>query len=165
MIKQMVFLFVFLAMVSSIASADNYTCLDSNISYFETTITVSGSNIPISYNESCKFGCRDETGECNPSPYESSNFIIYLLLPIISFILLYLSTILKAEDWAVHLLLLIGALLFLIVPIGLLSNILSSPFSGLYLLLTVIVTIVIFYYILKIIVKAVNAMRGAHGQT
>jgi hypothetical protein len=161
--KRTILILTFLIAVSSIGYAQNYTCLDANTSYFSTTITVSGSNIPITYNETCKFGCQAETGRCNPSPYDSSNFIIYLFLPIISFILLYLSTILKEEDWAMHLLLLIGALLFLIVPVGLLSNILPSPFSGLYLLLTVIVTIVIFYYILKIIVKAVNALRGAHG--
>ena len=157
-------LLIFLMLFSSIGLAQNYTCLNVNISLFNLTYQNSTGQLnSFAYNKTCKFGCRDETGECNPSPYESSNFIIYLILPFISFIMLYLSTILKAEDWAMHLLLLIGALLFLIVPIGLLSNILSSPFSGLYLLLTVIVTIVIFYYILKIIVNAINAMRGAHG--
>jgi hypothetical protein len=161
--KKILIVILYILLFCNIGYAQNYTCLDANTSYFSTTITVSGSNIPITYNETCKFGCQNETGRCNPSPYDSSNFIIYLFLPIISFILLYLSTILKEEDWAMHLLLLIGALLFLIVPVGLLSNILPSPFSGLYLLLTVIVTIVIFYYILKIIVKAVNAMRGAKG--
>jgi len=64
---------VCVALFSSVGLA-SYSCLNETTSQFTTTITVSGSSIPIAYNETCKFNCKAETGECNPSPYDM-NFV------------------------------------------------------------------------------------------
>ena len=155
--------FPIMFLLLSTAVLADYSCVNETHSLYETTLTISGTDIPISYPELCDFGCYNVTGECNPNPYSPDNFVFVLLLPIISFILLYISTILKAEDWAIHLLLLIGALLFLVVPLGMLNNVLTGPYNGLYMALTVIVGIVIFYYVLKVLVGAINMMRGSKG--
>lgn len=72
-----------LVMFSSIGYANNYTCIDSDTSHFETTITVESDAIPISYNETCNFGCKDETGRCEPSPYEMGLIDVSVLFAIL----------------------------------------------------------------------------------
>lgn len=166
----MVAMVAFLLSFSTVAMAENYTCVDTNTSFYSTVITVSGSSIPISYNESCPGGCNNITGACNPDPYASSNSMILVILPLIAFILLYLSATRKEEDWAIHLLLMVAALAFLITPIGIMqasaaqenNSLLNNPLTALYTFMIVIIILVIAYYILKIIVKAVHAMSGGN---
>lgn len=80
-------------LLSTVTFAQNYTCIDANTSYFTTTIIVSGSSIPISYNETCKFGCQEESGQCKPSPYITNVMDLGLLfgMVILAIIFFYLS--------------------------------------------------------------------------
>lgn len=73
--------------------AESYTCMNDSISQYSTTIIVSGSSIPISYNDTCSFGCQVESGKCKPSPYEINQMDVGLLFGMIVFaiIMFYIS--------------------------------------------------------------------------
>lgn len=60
---------VLVALFSTVGLAD-HTCSNSTTSHFTTTINVNGNLVPVSYDETCNFGCKTETGKCIPSPYE-----------------------------------------------------------------------------------------------
>ena len=114
----------------------------------------------LSKNYTCQFDCTNITGQCNPNPYESESFLIYLIFPVIGFILLYISSLLKQEDWAIHLMLLIAGLIMLTVTVGLVSNFIPTPFSGVYLMMIAVSVIVIFYYVIRVVIGTANLMGG-----
>jgi len=64
---------VLIALFSTVGLAD-YTCSNSTTSHFTTTINVNGNLVPVSYDETCNFNCKTESGKCNPSPYDI-NFV------------------------------------------------------------------------------------------
>jgi len=68
--KKIIALLVLLMAISSVAYAQEYVCSDADTSTFSTIIIVGSDSIPIRYNETCNFGCKSETGRCNPSPYD-----------------------------------------------------------------------------------------------
>jgi hypothetical protein len=156
---------IFIAMMASLAMLTplvlgDYACINDTYTNFSTTIAVSGNSIPISYPEYCPFNCTTATGECNPSPYDTSNNVVFFIMPLISFILLYFTSLLKEEDWMIHILLMVAALVFLIVPMGILSSVLTAQYLGVYIFLVVIAFVIIFYYILKVIVRAFQATKA-----
>ena len=150
--------FVTFSLISSsvfgYTNSTNY-CLDANVSQH---ITVINSNTTTE-NVTCPFGCNSLTGDCNTNPYnDSSTTQFYFLFPIISFVFLYFALNLKKEDWPIHMLLVATALLFILFPLGILSNVLPSPVAWLYYLSVIVFFIVMFYYILKIITRSVQQM-------
>lgn len=88
-LRMLISFLISLALFSSIGLANNYTCMDATTSFFSTLITVSGSSIPISYNETCKFGCQSESGKCKASPYDINIMDVGLLFGMIVFALLF----------------------------------------------------------------------------
>lgn len=74
--KKALSVLVFLLVISTVAMAEEYTCIDDSTSQYETTIIVSGSGIPITYNETCKFGCNTASGKCDADPYEDNTGLI-----------------------------------------------------------------------------------------
>lgn len=153
-----------LLLLSIPSLATNY-CPDNNttnftINYYNTT----GGFNSFTYNTTCPNGCNNFTGDCNPSPYESSNWILLILLPIIAFVLLYLNSLLKREDWVIHLLLMFSALFFLITPIGVIQSMgqqtnntyLSGTFAGLYQVTLIIFTVITFIYMLKLVITSIR---------
>ena len=167
--KRIILVSIILVMISTVAHAQNYTCLDNQTSQFETTLIVSGSSIPIQYNETCKFGCNDNTGRC----YESNIFDIgaAVVLSIVAFLLLFMGTRMDTSQWAIQLLLLGVSLLFLIADIGIIQK--MSEISGSHtfeILLGVYSTIIwaslliVMYFLLIVIIKAVNVLQGKKGK-
>ena len=112
----------------------------------------------ISKSNTCRLGCLNITGNCKADPYDLTNMTVFLMMPIIAFILFYFASLLKEEDWPIHILLLLSGLFFLIIPLGLISEALIGPYNGAYLLMVIIMTVVAFYYILKIIIRAFGMM-------
>lgn len=169
-------LFFLLLAINGYAPNTTFTCLDGNISRESVFLLIdvggNSTNITLTEDQNCNNGCNNLTGECNISSFDTSYLIIFLMFPIISFVLLYFVSILKSEDWAIHLLLIIAAIMFLVAPLGILqgmqeqaSNIfLGMPIGGLYQLLLVIMIFVIFYYLLKLIVNAVKLMKARRGE-
>ena len=159
------FLIAFLICAMPAFAVDNSTtyCHDSSTSYINTTIYNATDNSVIfsSYQPTtCPFGCNPASGSCNPSPYDSSVSLIFLLFPLTSFIFIYFMSKLKEEDWAIHILLIGGALAMLIIPFGTFASAMSSQFYGAYMFILAIGIIVLLYYILKVIVRAFNVMGG-----
>jgi len=101
------------ALLSTISLAD-YSCMNSTTSQFSTTITVSGSNIPISYNDTCKFGCQTETGKCNPSPYDIGIMDIGVMYGLFAIGVLFFILSWKTENDAYRVYFFFAGLLFLL---------------------------------------------------
>lgn len=53
----------------SISFAD-FSCVNNTHMQFSTTINVNSQAVAVDYIERCPFNCKNETGQCNPSPYE-----------------------------------------------------------------------------------------------
>ena len=109
-----VVLLVLLIAVSSVAYAQEYTCADTVTSTFTTTIIVDGNSIPIEYDETCNFGCKTETGRCNPNPYDIGfvdvGIMIFLLL--VAVVLFYVSF--KTDQTVYKLLYFLMGLIFVV---------------------------------------------------
>jgi len=172
-------LFFLLLSINGFAPQTNttFTCIDNVTSmeniFMDIDVGGNSTNVTLTEYQTCNNGCNNLTGECNISSFDTSYLIIFLMFPIISFVLLYFVSILKSEDWAIHMLLVIAAIMFLVAPLGILQGMqerasnmfLGVPLSGLYQLLLVIMIIVIFYYLLKIIINAVRLMQAKRGET
>jgi hypothetical protein len=149
-----------MSVLASTASAD-YTCYG-NSSQFSTTVITSGNSTSIAYNETCRFGCNSLSGECNSGPFNSSADLLYLIMPVIAFVLLYFTSMLKPEDWYMHILIIGAAMYFIVAPMGVVAEKFAGPFVGLYWMSIVIAFIVVFYYIMKVLVRAYQASaKGA----
>jgi hypothetical protein len=150
---------LFILCILPASALADYSCLNNSTSSFTTTLNISGSLLPISYPQNCPYGCYNATGECNNNPFDVSTMnILYLIFPIIAFVLFYFSSLLKTEDWAIHLLLIIAGLLFIMVPLGILSTSMPTQFVPVYWMMIAIIFIVVAYYILKIIARSIQAM-------
>ena len=156
--KALMFLAI-LALMASPALADYDYCVNSSMSGHSLFKTTANGTVlaDVVWNETCHFNCSDNTGKCNPDPYAQENLTFYLIFPVIAFILLYFTSILKEEDWIMHIILIGAALLFLSVPLGTLSNSMPSQFTGLYYLMVTLDFVVVFYYIIKLMVRAFGA--------
>lgn len=129
-------------------------CLDENMSQ----VFVNGS---ISANNTCNWKCNSFSGECNPTPYDLG--ILWLFFPMVSAVMLYFASLLKEEDWHIHIFLIGVAMFTLIMPLGFMSE--AYPVGGLYQLFTVLGFIVVFYYILKVIIRSTQLMGGKTDET
>src|SRR3990172_1470481 len=162
----LLFIFLFFLPIQIYAIPSNYTCIDLNNSQAVTNITINNINNNITQPIACKNGCNNVTGECNLSAFESGYWILLPILPLISIAILYLMKSLKPEDWTIHLLLMFVAIVFLIVPVGILQSaaqqsnntFFSGSFAGLYQFILVAMIFVLFYYILKLIINYVRLM-------
>ena len=172
-----------LALVSAPALAQNYTCIETNTSYFSTIITVSGSQIPINYNETCKFGCDDLTGRCIDAEVNLGDVGIVVGLSFLAFIFIFASTrdelsfTLNYHDFEIDpvKLLFLGLSFFMIImEFGIIMNfakitgqtgvygILTGGYSGLmwaFILILFIVVIFFIYGVFKTLIN-VRKMRG-----
>ena len=142
----------FLSAMAITASAD-YTCAG-NVSNYTTSIYIASAPVPVSYNETCPYGCNVGSGECNPDP--SGLGTIYFIFPLMAIVFLYMSSLLKPEDWALHIMLHGAALVFVFVPLGFMSQ--SLPIYGLYLLAIAVFVIIVLYNILRIFVRSHDMM-------
>lgn len=155
--KSLIIFFILLFIPSLVLAYTNSTnwCIDANVSQH---ISVINANTTIE-NVTCPFGCNSFSGECNPNPYDVSTVsILYFMFPVISFVMLYFSSLLKKEDWPIHMLLVGTALLFITFPLGTLSESLPTSISWLYYLSIIIFFIIMFYYILKIITRSAQQL-------
>lgn len=154
---------VFLLMLSTSVLAD-YSCINDTYSQFSTTLTVSNSTIPISYDEYCPFNCTNATGECNSNPYNSSDLDFFILIAI-AIILFVIGNSLNEEDWPIHFMFLIASLILIVASLGLLvsretamGNVLfSGTMLYVYYFAIVILLVIIFYYIVKTALKVLYA--------
>jgi hypothetical protein len=131
-------------------------CLNANLSATLTSVYANTTWYNSTAYEECPFGCNALSGACNSSPFSPDMSVFYLLFPLISFILLYFTSLLKEEDWFMHIILIAAAMFFIVVPMGLLAE--SLPISGLYWLSLVIAIFVVFYYVIKIITRSTEMM-------
>jgi len=120
--KIVIIVLIFLSLFPSISLAQNYTCLDENTSYFSTTIIVSSSSIPISYNETCKFECNSQTGRCNPSPYDIGIMDIAIMYGIFAIAVLFFILSWKTETDAFKIYYFFAGLLFLLATLLIMIN-------------------------------------------
>lgn len=156
MAKSILILIFILILIPSISFAyQNSTtwCLATNMSQ----VIANGTN---SENITCNFGCNSFSGKCNSNPYEPSVF--YLIFPVIAFVFFYFSSLLKEDDWFIHIILIAAGLFFIIVPLGVLSeSFLQGPLTSLYYFTLVITFIIIFYNGLRVMIKGFQGMGAS----
>lgn len=111
-------------------------------------------------NYTCRYACNNMTGRCNPDsiPPAQSPFFLFLF-PLTAVVMLYLINSTKPEDWPLHLLCLGIALFLIIVPFGIMADTLPAQFLRPYQLLTVGTLIIMIYYILKMIARAMSGVQ------
>jgi hypothetical protein len=169
--KIMLMALTFLSAMAITASAD-YTCVNASASQFSTVISVSGSPIAIAYDEMCQFNCSSTTGECNPPPTDNIWLELFIFLAI-ALILLYIGKSLSEEDWFLQLLFLIAAMALIVATLGLLmtkeeltnNTLFSGPVNYIYWFAIVIMMVIIFYYMIKTILKVlfkVSDLKKGH---
>lgn len=116
--------------------------------------------ITLSKRVHCPFDCLNLTGACNPDPFDlSETGTLYFLFPFISFVLLYFANMLKKEDWPLHMYLMVVAIVFILLPLGLLANPLT-PIAPLYQLMIATLIILVTYYLLRVFVISYKQMGG-----
>jgi len=153
------FILIFLAIFSSIGLAD-WNCLNDTHSQYSTTITVGSSNVPVSFPKRCPFNCKNETGECNPSPYEINMMDLGILFGVITITIILFILSFKVEQegfkifyFLVGLVFLLAVLLIIINYISIMNKETSLGFIAnmlWYILVALAFTVVvIFIYILK----------------
>jgi len=158
--KQIGLVVLVLLLVSSVAYAQEYACVDAVTSTFTTIINVDGNSIPISYNETCNFDCKTETGRCNPSPFDVGlvdiGIMIFLLL--VAVVLFYVSfktdqTVYKLLYFLMGLIFVMGSLLTTITLIQASgkSHVLGAVETIVWpvLILMFVTTLILFIMILK----------------
>lgn len=145
------------------ATISHATCTNTTLSTsYLYVVNDTGSEVNKTTQTMCPFGCNAASGLCNPDPYSSdSTSMFYFMFPFISFILLYFSGMLKEEDWPIHLLLTASALLFILLPVGIISSALPTAISWLYWLIVSVFFIVMAYYVLKLFARSAQVLGAA----
>ena len=86
--RNIVFMLLVLSVLSAPTLADS-ACLDNSTSLFNTTISVSGSSIPIFYNTTCPFLCDNKTGFCVDSDIGLGSIGIVIVVSILALIFIF----------------------------------------------------------------------------
>lgn len=162
---------VFLALIScftlaalfppSFATISYSTCTNATLSTDYNYVWVNVTEANQTTQTMCPFGCNAESGLCNPDPYSSdSTSMFYFLFPLVAFVLLYYAANTKQDDWPIHLLLVGVALILMVIPFGILADAITSAFLYPYVLMWTVFFIIVFYNILKILIRSEKQMRG-----
>ena len=145
----------------SFATISHAACTNTTLSTEFNYVWVNDTEANQTTQTICPFECNDNSGLCNPAPFSSdATAMFYFLFPIISFILLYYANMLKKEDYPIHMFLMAVAMLFLILPLGVLAGVLPDPVANLYYLMIITFFILMFYYIMRVFIGSYSLMGG-----
>jgi len=169
MLKEVLTITLVLLFLPSIALASNIvsTCLDVNTS--QTNVTMYNSTgdliVDLSWNETCQFGCVNQTGECE-GDVNLSDVGIIIALPLIALGLTYFASQHGKEHSILQMFVLSMSLFLMVLNVSILIRLaeysgqgsVTTMLGGGYWVMIVTMVFVVFYYILYVLTTVIKGM-------